>query len=154
MRKSCLITLAFFILYFQLFVAPFSPPPWYILAFQLLFDLFHSWLEIIPYRTSQRGGFSSAPCSISAEPLFFCPLPVDQLLLLNSFFVNPNEIFLCFLSALRSRPKVEDDSFKPWGVQTPHPFMCFSVSYCFGLYLFLFASQDGAHPQPAQYKPI
>lgn len=74
-------------------IAPFFPPPWYILAFQLLFDLFQPWLEIIPYRTSQWDGFSSAPCSISAEPLFFCPPPLDQLLLLNSFFINPNEIF-------------------------------------------------------------
>lgn len=69
---------------------PPPPPPWYILAFQLLFDLFQSWLEIIPYRTSRWDGFSSASCSISPEPLFFCPPPLDQLLLLNDCCRNLN----------------------------------------------------------------
>lgn len=136
-------------------IAPFFPPPWHILAFQLLFDLFQPWLEIIPYRTSQWDGFSSAPCSISAEPLFFCPPPLDQLLLLNSFFINPNEIFsraFCLRWEPDQRLKIVLNP-EVCGA-TPPPSLPFGVSYCFGLYLFRSASQDGAHPHPAQYKPI
>lgn len=124
-------------------VAPVSSLPWYILAFQLLFDLFQSWLKISPYRTSQWDAFSSAPCSISADPLFFCPLPADQLLLLNHFFRNPGEISSCAFCLHWEQDQRLKIALSPEVCGPPHPSLCFGISYGFGLYLFRFASRRG-----------
>lgn len=155
-KKGCVISKALFTCIFSCLcwsnIAPFSPPPQYICAFQLLFDLFQSWLKIIPYRISQWNGSSSDQYNISAWPLFFCSYPLDQLLLLNSFFINPFEISLLTFCVCWGQDQRLRTVLSPEVCRAPAPSLCFGVDYCFGLSLFSFASQDGAHPHLPQYK--